>query len=531
MYAYTAEQVRAMDAHAIRELGIPGAVLMENAGRGAATLLARALAPGRGRRIVLACGPGNNGGDGFVMARHLANGGWRPELVLTRPPEEIHGDARIHLDVAVRMGIPARVLSPDRPLEEQLRGLEAATAVVDALFGTGLTRDLDPWHRALLRLLNATDAFRFAVDLPSGVHPDRGTVLGEAFRAHRTATFGAVKLGLVHHPGRGLAGEIFLVDISLSSERLDALPGVLLLGGPRDPPRPPGRPAHGHKHRFGHLLVVAGSPGKAGAAFLAGEAALRCGAGLCTVATRRCDGPGLPVMLPDLMVESLDMDNRPEIELARFVAGKTALAVGPGLGTCAEVRALVRWVVEESPLPRVLDADALTVLAGEPGRLRGAGARTVITPHPGELARLLAVEPAAIADDRLGLARRAADETGCITILKGAGSVIAAPDGRAAVCLAGSSALAKAGTGDVLTGLIGALLAQGMEPWEAACLGVWAHAAAGDRVARSTGRWSLLAGDLPGALGPVLELAASPPLEEPTPGEPIPLPGPVPAGP
>jgi hydroxyethylthiazole kinase-like uncharacterized protein yjeF len=510
MHAFTADQMRALDAHGIDALGIPGIVLMENAGRQAAALLAEALGTARGGRVAVVCGPGNNGGDGAVIARHLTNWGFLPEILLTRPPGDLRGDARTNLDIAVRMGIPARSLDRERPLEEQLQGTAGAVAVVDAIFGTGLTRELDPWHRGLVAALNALDTYRFAVDLPSGVHPDTGAILGEAFRAHRTATFGGVKLGLVQHPGRRLAGEVFLVDISLSREQVAGTPGVALLADPGDPPRPPRRPEDGHKNRFGHVLVVAGSPGKGGAALLAGMAALRSGAGLCTVATRGGARSGLLAGVPDLMIESLDMDNRPEAEVEQFVAGKSAVAIGPGLGTCAEVRTLVTWLVDACPLPRVLDADALGVYAGEGRALRAGGDRTVLTPHPGELARLLAVDKADIAADRLGATRRAAAETGCVTILKGASTVVAAPDGRAAICLAGNAAMAKAGSGDVLTGVIGALLGQ-LSPWDAACLGVWAHARAGDHQARNPGPYGLLASDLLAGLGPALREAAEAP--------------------
>ena len=528
MQAFTAAQMRALDAHGIEDLGIPGAVLMENAGRQAASLLAETLGSRDRGRIAVFCGPGNNGGDGAVIARHLVNWGWTSELLLTRPGEDLRGDARRNLDIAVRMGIPVRILDRERPLEEQLFGVDGAQAVVDAIFGTGLTRTLDPWHRALLAALNGLDTFRFAVDLPSGVHPDTGAVLGEAFRAHRTATFGGVKLGLAQHPGRALAGEIFLVDISLSRPRVNETPGVALLTDPWDPPRPPARPPYAYKNHFGHLLVVAGSPGKGGAALLAGQAALRCGAGLCTVATRGGGRSRIPAVMPDLMIETLDIDNRPEIEVEQLVAGKTAIAAGPGLGTCGEVRALISWLVDRCPLPRILDADALNVYAGEAGALRPGGDRTVITPHPGELARLLAVNKTDIASDRLGMARRAADETGCVTVLKGAGTVIAAPGGQAAICLAGNVAMAKAGSGDVLTGVIGALLGQGMRPWDAARLGVWVHARAGDDLARTTGPFGLLASDLLGGLGHALQAAADAPAPAPECGAPRPV-GPRPA--
>ncbi|MFH1532274.1 MAG: NAD(P)H-hydrate dehydratase [Pseudomonadota bacterium] len=519
MQAYTAAQMRALDAYGIEDLGIPGVVLMENAGRQAAALLAEALAPTGQGRVAVFCGPGNNGGDGSVIARHLANWGWAPEIVLTRPAEDIRGDARINLDVAVRAGIPARILDRGRPLEEQLHGLGEVQAVVDALFGTGLTRELDVWHRGLLATLNALDTYRFAVDLPTGVHPDRGGILGEAFRAHRTATFGGVKLGLVQHPGRALAGELFLVDISLPRRRVFETPGVPLLTGPGDPPRPPVRPPHGHKNRFGHLLVVAGSPGKGGAAILTGQAALRSGAGLCTVATRDRVGGEVLGEVPDLMFETLDLDGRPEAALGRLLAGRTAIAVGPGLGIDGGVRALVAWLVDQG-LPQVIDADALTAYAGDAGALRTCGGHTVLTPHPGELARLLAVDKADIAEDRLGMARRAADETGCVTVLKGAGTVVAAPGGHAAINLAGNAAMAKAGSGDVLTGVIGALLCQGMPPWDAACLGVWAHAHAGDLLASASGPYGLLASDLLAGLGPALRAAAEAPAPPPETGAP-----------
>ncbi len=511
MQAYTAAQMRALDAHGIEDLGIPGMVLMENAGRQAANLLAEALPPKEQGQVAVFCGPGNNGGDGAVIARHLANWGIPAELLLTRPPDALRGDARINLDIATRMGIPVRVLDRERPLEEQLHGVAAARAVVDAIFGTGLTRALDPWHQGLLAALNALDTYRFAVDLPSGVHPDTGAVLGEAFRAHRTATFGGIKLGLVQPPGRALAGELFLVDISLLRSQVEGTPGVPLLLEPGDPPPPPPRPDHGHKNRFGHLLVVAGSPGTGGAASLAGQAALRAGAGLCTVATRDEHLGEALAEAPDLMLEALGPERIPEAALEGLFTGETALAVGPGLGTDPAARALVLGLAATCPLPRVLDADALGVFAGEGAALRPGGDRTVLTPHPGELARLLAVDKADIAADRLGMARRAAAETGCVTVLKGASTVVAAPDGRAVINLAGSVALAKAGSGDVLTGVIGALLGQGMSPWDAACLGVWSHARAGDLGARDTGPYGLLASDLLQGLGPALHAAATAP--------------------
>jgi ADP-dependent NAD(P)H-hydrate dehydratase / NAD(P)H-hydrate epimerase len=520
MQAYTAEQMRALDAHGIEDLGIPGMVLMENAGRQAATLLAESLAQeGRGP-VAIFCGPGNNGGDGAVIARHLSNWGSPVELFLTRPPEDLRGDARLNLDIAVRMGIPLRVLSRERPFEEQLRGTGEARAVVDAIFGTGLTRDLDPWHRGLIGVLNALDTYRFAVDLPSGVHPDTGAVLGEAFRAHRTATFGGIKLGLVQQPGRDLAGEVFLVDISLLRRRVEDTPGVPLLVGPGDPPRPPPRPAHGHKNRFGHLLVVAGSPGKGGAGLLAGQAGLRAGAGLCTLATRDDLRVEALAEAPDLMVEALGPDPLSETALEALVAGKAAVVVGPGLGTDPAARSLVLDLLETCALPRVVDADALGVYAGEGVALRPGGDRTVLTPHPGELARLLAVDKADIAADRLGMARRAAAETGCVTVLKGASTVVAAPDGRAVINLAGSVALAKAGSGDVLAGVVGALLCQGMSPWDAACLGVWSHAHAGDLGAQKTGPYGLLASDLLSGIGPALLHAAEAPDPAPETGAP-----------
>jgi len=516
MLAFTAEQMRALDAHGIEDLGIPGVVLMENAGRQAAALLAEAVAPA-GRAAVF-CGPGNNGGDGAVIARHLANWGWSPEILLTQAAGDIRGDARVNLDVAVRMGIPARALDRTRPLEEQLHSVAGAGAVVDALFGTGLTRDLDPWHRGLLRTLNALDTYRFAVDLPSGVHPDNGVVLGEAFNAHRTATFGGVKLGLVLHPGRALAGEVFLVDISIPRSRVAETPGVDLLANPEDPPPPPPRPPHGYKNRFGHLLAVAGSPGKGGAALLAGRAALRAGAGLCTLATRDSGLGGVLAAAPDLMVEALD--DLAGTELERLVNEKTAVAAGPGLGIDAGARSPVAWLVEHCSLPLVLDADALGFFAGEAATLKAGGDHIVLTPHPGELARLLAVDVADIAADRPGMARRAADESGCVTVLKGACTVIAAPDGRTAVNLAGNVAMAKAGSGDVLTGVVGALLAQGMQPWDAARLGVWVHARAGDVCARSSGPYGLMASDLIDALGPALAAAAKAPAPPPDHGAP-----------
>ena len=496
MKAVTAQQMRELDNFAIDTVAIPGLVLMENAGRGAFELLKDRLEEEAFERVLVMCGGGNNGGDGYVVARHLANHGFAVLVVATRPGADLRGDAHVNWQAAQNMGIPMLVLKQGMDVAEELERAGPFDTVVDSLLGTGASKELEGWYFDLVQYANTGPFYRFAIDIPTGVHADTGRILGDAFQAHDTATFGLPKIGLYLYPGHPCAGNIHIVDISIPAERLAAAEGVDLLGSADSVPRLPERSAEAHKNRMGHLLVVAGSPGKAGAALLAGRAGLRTGAGLCTVATHAGVSGHLEGRVPDLMVEGLDMDGSPAADLVPVAEGKSCIAIGPGLGTGPEAARLVESVFAMDDMPVVADADAISIFAGRHQDMNRKFKETVLTPHPGEMARLLGIGTEEVQADRLGVAAKAAAQTGAVVVLKGPHSVVAHPDGRTVLNLSGSSALAKAGSGDVLTGIIGALLAMGMDAWGASRLGVYLHGVSGDLVAEEVGEHSLLASDL-----------------------------------
>jgi NAD(P)H-hydrate epimerase len=493
----TAEAMRGLDRHTIEKLGIPGELLMECAGRLVAALAEAELAPGR--RALVLCGPGNNGGDGLVAARHLHLRGVPAAVVFVGDPARVRGDAARNLERAERAGVPfagARWRA------------EPGDLLVDALFGTGLARALEGEAASAVRkVLAARPGCRvLAVDLPSGLDADSGQPTGPCVQADLTVTLGLPKLGLAQEPGRSLAGRVLVGRIGIADEA----PGVAIHGSLLTRRGAgallPARPAEGHKGRFGHVLVAAGSRGKAGAAALAGLGAARVGAGLVTVACPEGVNAILQARSSEAMTAPLP--ESPEGELAAEAAEpllalareRDVLAVGPGLGRGAGPRELVRRLVPRAGVPLVLDADALFAFRGEVDALRRRGAPAVLTPHPGEAAALLGGEPATLNRDRVGAALRLAEASGAVAVLKGAATVVAEPGGRVRVNPTGGPVLAAGGSGDVLTGVIAGLLAQGLEPFDAACVGCFLHGAAGDRLAREVGAAGVLASELAGAL-------------------------------
>ena len=483
MLIATAAEMRELDRTTIEDVGIPGVVLMENAGAG----VARAVATSGGERVGVVCGVGNNGGDGFVIARHLWNRGVDVRVYLVAVRDKIRGDAKINLDAAERCGVP---------FVTSLDGLKSETVVVDALLGTGLKDDVRGALGDAIDRINALPKkiTRSAVDIPSGLDADTGMPHGRAVRADLTYTMGLPKVGLVSAPGFEAVGELHVVDIGLP-RGLAEKKGLAtwLLEDADVARRVPPRPKSGHKGTFGHLLVVAGSHGKTGAALLAGEAALRGGAGLVTLAVR----PDVQKVLEGRVRELMTGAYTDESQLRALAKGKRAVALGPGIPTDDAMRDLVRRWARELPLPMVIDADGLNLLAGATDVLRGAAGPRLLTPHPGEMARLCDTTTEAVQSDRVAVARKLAAHTGAFVALKGARTVVAAPDGRAFINPTGNPGMGTGGTGDVLTGLCGSLLAQGLEPLDALLVGVYCHGRAGDRAAaRKKSQRGLLARDL-----------------------------------
>lgn len=490
---------RAFDRR-VMDAGVPGLILMENAGRGAADLLSSTMAD-RLSKVVVVGGTGQNGGDAWVIARRLKTKGYDPTVFLAGESAAVRGDAEVNLRALRAIGVDVTELAESSlaPIE---RALNEATLVVDGLFGTGLDRAIEGWRAGLIARLNAASAPIFAIDLPSGIDADTGAVLGIAIEAALTATFAGHKRGLWQDPGRTHAGEVVSIDIGVPGPTSrDAL--LELADAARWLPR---RPIAAHKGTAGHVLVVAGSPGRTGAAILSGHGALRGGAGLVTLAARGTARDALDQKVIELMTAAIpDGDRAREAALA-LAEGKSAAAIGPGLGLDAEGKALAVGLARELPIPAVLDADALTAIAeAGPELLREAAAPRVLTPHPGEASRLLGCATSDIQSDRYGAAERLAKRTGQVVVLKGAGTVVADPSGRVAVCPLGTPALGVAGTGDVLAGALAAGLASHDVPFEAACAMVLLHARAGELAARSDR--GVLAHEVADQLPPALEEA------------------------
>lgn len=486
---YRADEVRALDACAINEFGIPGMTLMERAGQAAFGIIQRRWP--RAQRIVVFCGSGNNGGDGYVVASLARRAGKDVTVVHVGSREKLRGDAK----TAMEQAVAARVTMLDA-LEVGVEPDVPADLVVDALLGTGLSTPVRNDYHGVIEAVNAIGVPVLALDIPSGLCADTGTQLGPAVRADATVTFIGLKRGLFTGRGPALCGDIHFDDLRIPAaaydrvqsgcERLDAtLAGELLQPRERD----------AHKGRFGHVLVIGGDKGHAGAALLAGEAAARCGAGLVSVATRPENVAAFMARCPELMVHGVTQP----AEIEPLLVRATTVVIGPGLGTTAWARGLLELAMN-SQRPLVLDADALNLIAA--GAIDAFAARRrdphwILTPHPGEAGRLLNIDSAAVQADRFRVARAIQMRFGGTVLLKGAGTVIDDGDARAAsVAAVGNPGMATGGMGDVLSGVIGALVAQGLALPDATRLGAVLHGAAADRCAARHGERGLLASDL-----------------------------------
>ncbi len=495
MLVVTAAEMRALDRWTI-EHGTPGTTLMERAGAGATAALRR-WQPRLRKPVAVVCGKGNNGGDGFVIARHLKRARVPVEVHLVGRPEAVRGDAA---EMLARWKGKTHVVASAADVQALAGRLARAGVVVDALLGTGLNAPVDGVLAAVVGAINAAGRPVFAVDLPSGLSADTGRALGVAVRADCTATFAFAKIGQAVPPGSEACGRLEIVDIGISADAVAAVgPRTRVLDAATVGALLPRRGAEAHKGTAGHVLVIAGSRGKSGAALLCAGAAARSGAGLTTLAV-----PAELQSVAEGHVREAMTERFAGVEdVARLLGGRAAVTCGPGLGLTDATRAIVAHVVAHCEAPLVLDADGLNAVAGTTA-LRDRRGPTVVTPHPGEMSRLLGIDTQAVQADRLSVARRLAARDGVVVVLKGAGTVIATPDGDAALCPTGNPGMASGGMGDVLAGVIGALLAQQLSPFDAACFGVYAHGLAADSVAERRGQVGLLAGDVLDAMPPTI---------------------------
>jgi NAD(P)H-hydrate epimerase len=501
-------EMAAVDRGAQKRAHIPSHLLMERAAEGVASLAAEVW-PDASRAVVL-CGPGNNGGDGLAAARLLKDHRVRTEVFLLAPREALRGNAKTNLERADSASIEIAELGSRVSWTNLTGSLSACDFVVDALFGTGLSRALAGPVRKAVEAANASGRPILSVDVPSGLSGDTGKILGAAIRAAWTAAIAAPKHCHVLYPARELCGEIAVVDIGIPDDLVEIPKHKFhLITGEAIAPLFPPRPPDSHKGSFGHLAVVAGGRGKAGAALLSAHAALRAGAGLVTIACPESLEPRYTAALPEAMTLPLPekegaLDASAARPLLSFLRRCDAAAVGPGLGTAPGAVSVVEAIADGGNIPVLFDADALNALARSPGRLKRRKATAVITPHPGEAGRLLSISGRAVQADRLACARELARRTGAIALLKGAATLTADPAGNVWLNPTGSPALATAGSGDVLTGVAGAFLAAGLEGADAAVAAAFVHGLAGERSARRVGERATTASDLPDEIGGVL---------------------------
>lgn len=516
MKVLTAAEMQHIDKLTTEKYGVPSLALMENAGRAVVRFLAERFQPLASQQIAILCGRGNNGGDGFVVARLFQEQGIKPRVVLFANPRNLRGDAAKNFERLEQIS-PSEIVEGIEAWQRVKKSIADTTLIIDALFGTGLSKPLEGFFAEIVRDVNSAfpGARVVSIDLPSGVSADSGELIGESIRANATLTFTAPKLAHVFPPACERAGEWAVEQIGTPAEALENDPDLKLnLTTPADVEwiaQP--RKADANKGHFGHVLIFAGSVGKTGAAAMAAKAALRAGAGLVTVATAKSALPivsslGMEFMtapLPESEEGTVSIRGLDFARLDNLVEGKSVLALGPGLGTIPETVEFIRAVVDRYDLPLVLDADGLNAFAGCMKTFRSshrAKAPAVLTPHPGEMARLTGKTIKEIQADRVSAARDFAARHNVTLVLKGFRTIIASPDGQAWINPTGNPGMATGGTGDVLTGLLAGLWAQFRErPAEkVAAAAVYLHGLAGDHAAREFGEAPMIAGDLLNAI-------------------------------
>ena len=485
--------------------GIPGLTLMENAGRGVVESMEKHLGSLAETRPLIVCGKGNNGGDGFVVCRLLLEKEAKPDCILLGKAADLTGDALANYQRLADSGIKVREVSSGAYIDPLFQNRKV---IVDAIFGTGLTRAPSGLTAEAIELINCSGAYVVAVDLPSGLNSDTGAPFDPCVRANLTVTMALPKLGLWFYPGRALAGKVEVVDIGMPGTKDEGLGTkdegtAFLLDAAHVRAVLPARKPDGNKGSFGRALLIVGSRSYSGAAILAGRTAVRSGCGIVELAVPE----GIVDVVAASVVEAIKSPLPQTADAALSPAALRALldmsaeaqavAIGPGIGTDRPTRKLELDFLTEVEKPTVVDADGINNLVGCLDLLPSIKPPLVLTPHPGEFSRLTGLKPAEINADRVGTSRRFATERKVVLVLKGASTVIAAPDGRVFISPTGNSGLASGGTGDVLTGLIAGLMAQGMSPLDAACAGVFLHGLAADIAVQSLTEYCLAAGDLP----------------------------------
>src|SRR5215471_12424000 len=510
------QQMREADRQTIDDVGIPSIVLMENAGRQAVAAMEAAFDDLPTSKVGVLCGRGNNGGDGFVVARTLAQRGIEAVVYLLGSVADVRGDARTNLEILGRVGLTVVEITDAQEWELHFSEISECDLIVDAIVGTGFHGPLSGLLETVVADVNGLGVPVVAIDLPTGVSADTHELEGEAIEASMTVTLAAPKVPLILPPADVYGGDLVIADIGIPAAVIDELDGpwLELLTRERMRELVPARAADSHKGDFGRVLVIAGSFGRTGAAHLAALGALRSGAGLVTIATPRSCLPIVAAMAPEYMTEGLEETAAGTVDYAALDRvldfHADVIAVGPGLGQAPGTAAFVHGLLERAGVPLILDADALNAFTGDPERLAGRdGVDVVITPHPGEMARLLNLSIEAVQHDRLRHATEFAAAHRVHVVLKGHRTIVAGPDARAFINLTGNPGMATGGTGDLLTGMIAAWFGQLLDAEGACKLAVYLHGTAGDLAEADEGEVALLPTDIAARLGDaVLELTA-----------------------
>ncbi len=504
MKVANAEEMQELDRKAIETYRIPGMILMENAGRGAAEVISNTFPDLHKKKIAIIAGKGNNGGDGFVIARYLLNQGTSVRVYLLTDPKGLRGDAEINFNIFQRMKGEVVSVPSSKDYVKVKKDLEKFDILVEGIFGTGLDAEVRGYYREVIDHLNTLQRPIVAIDIPSGLDANTGKPLGTAIRASLTVTFGLPKVGHLIPPGLDYVGEVKVIDIGIPKKLVEEenIPTYLLekkeikrwLSVSRNP--------NTHKGDYGHLLVIAGSVGKTGAAAMACQAALRMGAGLVTLAIPKSLNGIMEMKLTEVMTEPLPETPKQTLSLrafstlVRLCENKKAVIIGPGLGTFKETQSLVLKLIKALDLPIILDADGLTALATQPKILPIANRSLILTPHPGEMARLIRSQVKEVLEDRIGLSRNFSQSQRVHLVLKGHPTLISTPKGEVFINPTGNPGMASGGTGDVLTGMIGGLVCQGFDILPSVQIAVYLHGMAGDEGAQEKGEKSLIATDI-----------------------------------
>ncbi|GMR04534.1 MAG: NAD(P)H-hydrate dehydratase [Thermodesulfobacteriota bacterium] len=510
MKAVDSATMRDIDRFAVKDFAMKGLQLMENAGRAVAVFIGKEFFPAgfdkkRDLSVALVAGKGNNGGDAFVAARHLENMGIGADVFCLAAPGDYKGDAAINKKIWLEMGGELYPILTKKDLKKHDSRLLHSSIIVDAIFGTGLNSEVKGIHAEVIEFINATGAKVVSIDVPSGIDASTGQVLGTAVKAFATVTMALPKTGFFQFPGSLHAGRVEVADIGVPRELLvdegiqwnitdPAYLRRVLKARERD----------SHKGTYGHVAVLSGSPGKTGAVFMAAAASMRAGAGLVTIGLPETLAPIMAAKTTEVMTHALPETADKTLgaesydQVKALLSGKSAVVTGPGLGISAGVLRFMEKLLRGECPPLVIDADGLTVLAGHLSVVKESGKEIVLTPHPGEAARLLGVSVEDVQGDRFGAATELSETSGAVVVLKGAYTVIAGKKGVCYINPTGNPGLATAGTGDVLAGMIGGFLAQGHKPLEAAVTAAYIHGLAADRVAEVSGEAGMTATDLLG---------------------------------